>query len=197
MSEIITTNDFEEYMLPKVLLPSLSKSVVNAMNAWVENHTNRCWGETKTITERYDWGKTLRLRKMDITAINSVKVGWPGQQQTTLDPSGYFFNVRGRVTMFWQALGYSSMSPLYNDYLEVNYTYGVKEVPEDLKLAVLGIAGGFYNFSINGQNDLTSTSVGSYKVQYGNRAKIPERKPETVTAEANWVIVDSYSMKRL
>lgn len=197
MSQIITTDDLTNYMSPKTLVPQVASQVVSSMNSWVETRTNRVWGETQNVVERQDWGRTLYLRHQDITAISAIKVGWPNKPQTTIDPAGYFFNSRGRVTMFWQALGQQPIgAPLYNDYLEIDYTHGVVEVPEDLRLAVLGIAAGFYNFATNGQKDVSSASVGTYRLEYGAKHLIPTRKPETVTAEANWTIVDSYKMRK-
>lgn len=196
MSQIITTNDLNTYMSPKTLLPAVAAQVVDAMNAWVETKTNRVWGETKDVVERLDWGRTLYLRHQDVTAISAIKVGWPGQTQTTIAASGYFFNSRGRVTMFWQALSRPNPgSPLYRDYLEVSYTHGVTAVPGDLKLATLGIAAGFYNFATNGQKDVSSAAVGSYKLEYGKHL-LAGRKPETIVADANWTIIDSYKMRK-
>lgn len=196
MSDIITTDDLANYMTPKTLIPQVASQVVSSMNAWVESRTNRVWGETATVVERHDWGRTLWLRHQDVIAISALKVGWPGQVQTTIDPTGYFLNPRGRVTMFWQVLSQPVSSPLYNDYVEVSYTHGVLSVPEDLKLAVLGVSAGFYNFATNGQKDVSSASVGSYKLEYGAKHLIPTRKPETVTAEANWSIIDMYKMRK-
>jgi Group II intron, maturase-specific domain len=39
-------------------------------------------------------------------------------------------------------------------------------VPEDLKLAALGLAAGFYNWVTNGQKEVSSAQVGSYRLQY-------------------------------
>lgn len=202
MSQVITIDDLTAYS-PTAIDSGRGQLVVDAMNQWVETRTNRVWGTSVTVTERYDWGKTLWLRHQDVTAITSIKVGWPNQTQTTLDPTGYFFNNFGRVTLLMQALGNlgganTVGSPFYNDYLEVIYTYGNASVPDDLKMAVLAIAANFYNWAQNGQRDVSAVSVGSYSVQYASKRQTSSgtAEPATNTADANWSIIDSYRQRR-
>ena len=67
---------------------------------------------------------------------------------------------------FGTLYGVRRANPAYSDWLEVTYSYGKDDVPADLKLAVLGIAAGFYNWAIGGQKEIVSTQVGSYRVEY-------------------------------
>lgn len=198
MSQIISKNDLDNYMSPAVLDPVIGQKVVDGINDWIENRTNRCWGEAKSITERYDWGKTLWLHKQDVQSITTIKAGWPGQTQTTLDPAGYFTNSYGRVTMFWNASLQPNSSSLYNDLLEITYVYGVTAVPDDLIMAALGIAAGFYNFAVNGQRDVVASSVGSYRLEYAGAIRSAAGAPDPAksTQDANWVIIDTYKQRR-
>lgn len=165
MSSIITPAQLNSY-LNKSLPAGTVNLIVDGVNQYIENATSRVWGETKTIVERYDWGRTLWLRHQDIISVTSLKVGWPGQPQTTLDPTGYFVNQLGRVTMFWQIRTHANGSPYYNDYIEVTYVYGSQEVPDDLVQAALAIASRAYTRSQQGEQDAVSVQAGSYHLQF-------------------------------
>lgn len=201
MSQVITIDDLQSYMVGKTLDPGLGQQVVDAMNGWVETRTGRVWGETKQVTERYDWTRNLWLRHQDVVTVDSITVGWPGKTQTTLDATGYFVNEFGRITLLWQFQNFGGNhtgSPLLNDYMGVTYTYGVTTVPDDLFLAVLGIAAGFYNFSINGQQNVVAASVGSYHLEYSGAIRGSGGIADAAksTQDANWQIVDSYRLRR-
>ncbi len=208
MSNIITASDLATYM-NKTLVTGLAQQVVDAVNQWVETRTKRCWGETATADERYDFKRVIWLRHQDITAINSIMLGWPGQSQQTIASTAYYWNVFGRLTMFMPFVtamsggmngNFNSTSLLLNDYMEINYTYGVANVPEDLFLATLGIAAGFYNFSTNGQQNVVAANVGSYRLEYINAVRGTSgpgnANPANNTNEANWEIVESYKTRR-
>lgn len=194
MSTIITTADLATYSGNSSLDTGKADLVVAAVNAWIENATSRVWGETKQITERYDWSTLLWLNHQDIVSVDSIKMGFPGQTQETVDSSAYFFNKWGRVTMYfgWKY----PRSTLNNDLLEIQYTYGVTAVPDDLKLAALAIADNYYHFADNGSKDVTAEQIGSYRLQYAGMRIAPTKDPSLVTSDAMWNIVDSYSMRR-
>lgn len=204
MSQIINAADLNTYT-NKTLVPGLANQVVDAVNQWIETRTKRCWGETKTVTERYDWKRTFWLRHQDVTEITSIKLGWPGQTQTTIASNSYWNNAFGRVTMFPSLIGpvggINNTSMLLNDYMEVEYTYGVEVVPEDLFLATLGVATEFYNFAINGQQTVVAASVGSYRLEYigavRGTAGPGAQNPAINAAEANFQVIDSYRTQRV
>ena len=54
------------------------------VNAWIENATSRCWGETKTVTELQDVSCVAWLDHTDVREVVSVKAGDPG---STRNPS--------------------------------------------------------------------------------------------------------------
>lgn len=196
MSQVITLDDLQTY-IPTTLDDGRAQVIVDSVNTWVQTRTNRCFGESTTVAERYDWGKTLWLRHQDVTAVTSIKVGYPGQVQTTLDPTGYFFNRYGRVTLFWQRAASYNRSSYYNDYVEVTYTYGVLAVPDDLKMAVLGIAASFYNWVVNGNRDVSAVSVGSYQIQYTNKKPAGgPADPATSTGDLNFSVIESYKQRK-
>lgn len=201
MSSIITTIDLRS-SLPSVDVDSaLASQVVSAVNAYVENQTHRCWGELATVTERYDLDKTLWLKHQDVTAIASIKLGWPQHDQQTLDASGYFFNSYGRVTLIWEAMGGvpSNWVSIRNDFLEIEYTYGVEDVPDDLKQAAIGIGAGMYNWAKAGGHEVVRTSVGSYQVQYANGIRSAAGTPEPWNnqAEVYFRTIASFAMQRV
>lgn len=198
MSNIFTTSDLTSYMQGKATDATLATTVTNAVNQWVENRTHRCWGDTVTVTdELYQWNNVVWLRHQDIQEITAVKLGWPGQSQSTVDASAYYLNPLGRLTFYSNAN--RNMSRLYSDYLHVSYIYGVAEVPDDLKLAALGVAAGYYNWALSGNKDVVATSVGSYRVQYSGSIRPTGNQPPDPannTTDANWAVIDSYRLRR-
>ena len=196
MSIIITATDLNSYT-GKTLVSSVSAMVVAAVNQWIEQQTHRAWGVTLSVVERRDWTAPIWLRHPDVQAITSLKYGFPGQTQTTIASTGYFVNALGRLTIYWGQ--HHGISALNNDFMEITYTYGVPQVPDDLKLAALGIAAVMYNYAVNGQQNVVASSVGSYRIETigairgaGNSAPNPAMN----TAEANYLIIDSYAMRR-
>lgn len=200
MSTIITSSDFTNYMAGRATDSNVVAAVVAAINSWVETQTHRCWGEAKQVTERYDFNPILYLRHQDVVSVDEVNLGYPGQEQVTIPPGSYWPNALGRLTIYWQALTQYNPSTFNNDYMEITYTHGVEDVPDDLKLAALGIAAGFYNWATNGNKEVVASSVGSYRLEYigavrgaGNGTTNPSNN----TADANWGVIASYRMQRL
>ncbi|GAP57985.1 hypothetical protein AHiyo1_09470 [Arthrobacter sp. Hiyo1] len=199
MSVIFTAADLNTYS-GKTLQSGPAAEVTASVNAYIETQTHRCWGETKTVVERYDWGKTLWLRHMDVTAVTAIKVGWPGQIQTTLPSSSYFNNGWGRITLFWMLAGRpSSPSGYYNDYIEVSYSYGTTAVPADLKEAAMGVALGMYNWTIAGGKEIVATSVGSFRQEYSGAVRGANTGPTPYkdAAEAHFMTIKGYALQRL
>lgn len=158
MSSIITPSDLNSYT-PKTLNTAAAKQVLDAVNAYIERVTGRCWGDSVTVTEQYDYASRFWLRHQDVQAVNSVKSGCPGGDLVDIDDTDYYFSPLGRLTF--------SSYPRRSHYAQLagnQLIYGVDEVPEDLKLGALGIAAGFYNWADGGQKEVSVTQVGSYRV---------------------------------
>lgn len=190
MSNIITVEDLTDYMAPKVVPAAVAAAVVDAVNAWIERVTRRCWGDTKEASERHDLQPNVWLRHQDVTEIESVKTGFRGRAQATLDASNYYWHPDGRLAL-----------PVFRrtrDFLEVSYTYGVEEVPEDLVLAALGVAAGFANWAADGNKDVTARSVGGYSVSYGNKQPAPgQAAGGSSVTDLNFATVRSYATRRV
>jgi hypothetical protein len=205
MSIIITEADFTSYT-GKPTSPLVTQ-VVKAMNQWIETRTHRCWGETKSVTERYDYQRSIMLRHMDVQSITTVKFGLPTGTQQIVGSQSYYTNQFGRLILLPALLQIAAGSAgamlpnnpsMFRDYVEITYTYGTTDVPEDLKMAALGIAYKFYNYAHDSGQDIVATSVGSYRVQYAGsvRGVSGQADPAKSTADANFQIVDSYRMQR-
>jgi hypothetical protein len=147
MSSIISTSDLNSFT-QKTLNGAVASHVVAAVNADIERVTHRCWDEIKTVTERYDYGNRLWLRHQDVQEVSSVNSGHPGTTPVEIDRDTYYCNGLGRLSFgtFLHGCRYPDLP----EWLEISYSYGVEDVPEDLKLAALGIAAGFYNWATNG-----------------------------------------------
>ena len=196
MSNIFIPTDLNSYM-GKTLVPSIAAQVTAGVNQWVEQRTHRAWATSVTTVERRDWSTVLWLLHPDVQSITAVKYGFPGQLQTTLSSTSYFVNALGRLTLYWGQ--HHGISARNNDFMEITYVYGTVTVPDDLKLAALAIAAVMYNFAINDQQNVVASSVGSYHIQTigsirGTGNGVPN--PAMNTAEHNFMIVDSYIMRR-
>lgn len=199
MSQVITIDDLQAYS-PDTLDAGRAQIFVDAVNSWVQTRTNRCFGETTEVTERYDWGKNpIWLRHQDVTGISLITIGYPGQEQTTLDSASYIVNSLGRVTLLGLGRGRFHAFLYYNEYVEITYTYGVTAVPDDLKMAVLGIAAGFYSWATNGGRDVSAVSVGTYQIEYTNKRVNAGSAPDvaTSTADLNFSMIDAYRQRRM
>lgn len=176
MSKIITAADLNAYT-GKTLNSGQAALVVAAVNKWVENETKRVWGEIQTFTERYDWAPILWLRHTDVLSITSIKLGYPGQPQSVVPAGDMFWTPRGRVTMYLAKA--FNPSVVNNDLVEVVYksaytdegysdpnTNLLPNVPDDLKLAALGLAADYYNYTVNEQHDITMSMVGQYRLAF-------------------------------
>ena len=69
MSKVITVDELTSYMSGTTLTPVVAQQVVDGVNAWIERVTHRCWGETKTATERHDYGRAIYLRHQDVVSV--------------------------------------------------------------------------------------------------------------------------------
>lgn len=225
MSKVLTVTDLQEYMgNPAAWNPQIAQRIVNGMNQKVDTHTARCFGEIKTVTERYDWAPAIYLRNMDIIeapndpdaeVTMSIKLGYPHLPQSALDTSSFFYNSYGRITMYLQSPGEFNPSAANNDLVEITYQYGYHKlgyqsdnitpvVPDDIKLACLGIAEGFYNWAIAGGKDVVATQIDSWRVQFsgsvrGAGAPTSGPDPEVATNhdKANWSFLNAYKMVRV
>lgn len=203
MSNIITLSDLAASMPTTTLNSPVATQVVAAVNQYIENRTNRCWGTTTTITERYDWAPRIWLHHQDVQSIGFIKLGYPGLTQSTLDSTSYLFNEYGRVTMYLMQPTQFNPSAVNNDLVQIQYTYGQTNVPEDLILAALGIAANFYNWAINGNKDVVAASVGSYRLEFSGAVRGAgggangDPPASTSTNQVNWNIIDSYRMQRV
>jgi hypothetical protein len=73
----------------KTLDTAVAKQVVDAVNAYIERVTHRCWGDSATITEQYDYASQLWLRHQDVQTVNSVKSGYPGEDLVDIDDTDF------------------------------------------------------------------------------------------------------------
>ncbi len=80
MSSIIAESDLANFMVGTTLNSSLATTVTSSVNQYIEDFTNRCWGELNTVTERYDWSPLIYLRHQDVNTNqgpNVVSMGVP------------------------------------------------------------------------------------------------------------------------
>lgn len=159
MSSVITTSEYQAYTDTTTDNDTI---IVAAVNAYIERVTKRSWGATVTTTETHDYAPTIFLRHMDVTTVTSVKHGYDDDQQTLTANTDYRWNSLGRLTLSYSR---SSLYPAHRDWIEVAYTYGVTEVPDDLKLAALALAKDFGDYSTN-SGDVSSASIGSYRLEF-------------------------------
>lgn len=165
--------------------------IADAVNAWIENATSRCWGEQKTVTELQDASGVVWLDHMDVTDVVSVKAGYPGTERVTLDEP-YRWTKQGRLILHYGTE--RALPPSTLDYLEIEYTYGVvpDDVPADLVLAALSLGNAYFEYLQNSGKDVAEASVGSYRLKFaaGNAAG------RSATSR-DWEVINSYALRRV
>lgn len=194
MSKIITAQQLKD--IKPEANDTLAALVADAVNAWIENATSRCWGELKTVTELQDASGVVWLDHMDVQDVVSIKSGNPGSDRRPFGTAPYRFNRQGRLILSYGRQ--YSLSPSTLDQIEVEYTYGVPEedVPADLILAALGIATGYYEYVSNGAREVSRAQVGSYTVQYAaSGSDTPDTAGNKVTRDTQ--VVNSYALRRI
>ncbi|MGB3822431.1 MAG: hypothetical protein WA972_05675 [Rhodococcus qingshengii] len=194
MSTIITLEQLKS--INSAVNDTLGAIVVAAVNEWIENTTSRCWGDEKSVTELYDASGIVWLRHMDITAVSSVKIGYPNGTRTERDPDSYSWSKEGRLILSYGRS--TALPPSTYDQIEVTYTYGREAVPADLTLAALGLAGGYYDYVQNGSREVTRAQVGSYTLQFaaaGSASNGEDGSGSSVSRD--WQVIRAYAMRRV
>lgn len=190
MSQIITKQMLLD--INPAINDALGAIVADGINALIENMTSRCWGDEKTVTERYNASVVVWLNHMDITEVTSVKTGYPQQDQTTTQPSDYRWTPDGRLDLG----GYSSW---YNraNYIEVTYKYGVakEKVPYDLRMAAVGMALAYAEWLQNSGRNVSRAQVGSYTLEFAGSVATDPTKGGTVTRDVE--VVKSHALRRV
>lgn len=189
MSQIITKSDLTG--INAAINDALGALVADGINDMIENMTSRSWGEVKTVTERYNASGVIWLNHMDITAVTSVKTGYPQQDQETLESSSYHWTPDGRLELG----GYTGYSTRAN-YVEVTYSYGVakEKIPYDLKMAAVGIALSYADWLKNSGKTVNRAQSGSYMLEFARGTDDPT-KGGTVTRDIK--IVESHALRRV
>jgi hypothetical protein len=162
MSEVITTDDLQDYLGSGVVIDAArAQQVVDAVNASIERMTGRVWGATRTATEVYDYQPVLFLKQMDVISVSSVS-----RNDTALQASSYKFRSTGRLILS----SYEGRFRPHYDEISVTYTYGNIDVPEDLKLAALSLAADAYNYvdEDGSQGEVTEEQIGSLRYKYAS-----------------------------
>lgn len=156
---LITIQDLSDYNNGSISISDAKAiKVVSSVNQWIESYTGRIWGRQEEITETLDYAPVIFLSKMDVTDISSIKVF-----DNVVDVSNVRWNKFGRILLSYAKPAYSAVG---FDSVEVVYTSGVEEVPEDLKMAALQLASDFY-YSVGTNTNITSASVGGYSLSFG------------------------------
>lgn len=165
MSAVIAVSDLSTYTKKDLSADGKAAQVVAALNQWIFNYTGRSFGATIVITgEAHDYKPVIWLDHQDVANVQTVRIGYPTQSQQTLPANNYYCNEYGRLTI--NRSGEDIPSRGNYDLLSVDYTYGTLVVPDDLKLAALGLATDFYNDTGGSQGAVTMAMVGQYRVMY-------------------------------
>lgn len=151
MSSIITASD-----LPNI--PEEQRDgIADAVNAFIERTTGRVWGETSSGSEKHDLASVIFLNNCDIIDVTGASVCG-----NDLEATDYTWSPTGRVSIGRREYGFR---PRYNA-VEIEYTYGITDVPADLKQAAIALANDFYGYAESGQKEVTSEAVGSLRYTY-------------------------------
>ena len=185
MSSIITTEELTTYT-GETLNEAMAAQVVAAVNEYIESVTGRSWGAVATATETHDYAPVVFLRHQDVTGVTEVKRGQRVDDRTVVDANNYFVNDFGRLVLSESGAGFHRT----RDYVHVTYTYGVTTVPADLKLAALSLGQDFYSYASDGQTEISSEGIGSYRLQYASGSS-------SATGSVHFSTINRYRTRRV
>lgn len=150
MADLIELNDYKEYKgIKSTDRDGKIQSLITRTSALVESYCNRKFTDYST-NPKVEWfdAKTneVWLTEFPVIAVISVNVSEDGGiTQTALtegaaDGSGYFADIDAGV-IYTQNKDYKFLDSYDVKYrsLEVAYTAGYTQIPEDLKLAILDL----------------------------------------------------------
>jgi hypothetical protein len=204
MSSIITADDLTNYLSDLEIDPSLAGTLSAAANQIVESRTNRYWGGTVQVTEHKWVDPIVYVDHVDLDMSPgslTILQGLPYQEDVTVDASTFWWTPWGEIRPQIMFL----MSPVVfiGPMLQITYTHGVQEVPDDLKAATLAMAGGFYRWAANAQQDVIAAQIDTWRVQLIDSVRgtpgAPDAQDEFAVnhAKANLMVIDGYAMTRI
>src|SRR4051794_13276589 len=107
MSSIIRPADLNSFM-QKTLPDGLAKQVCDAVNAYIERTTNRCWGDTVSVTETHrGYRRTIWLRHQDVRQVSSVSFGYFGSATAEIVSDAYDWDELGRLMFYGRGFGFT------------------------------------------------------------------------------------------
>lgn len=177
---IITLADLKSYSGITDIDEAKANDVIAGVNKWVSDYTGRFFGEVVDITETFDYAPAIFLTHIDITEVVSVKVY--GQDITA---DALVNRKTGRVVLSRTSCYGNNLGSNYRGYdaIEVKYKSGIETVPQELKMATLQLAMDNYNRNDGKDAGITSTSVGSYNVSYGNNTTTTQAQANATTGQ--------------
>jgi hypothetical protein len=165
---IITVTDLGTYMNKPLASDTKAAQVVAAINAWVHNFTGRQFGTPIIATgEKHDYKPVIWTNHQDVISIEATRIGYPNQVAQTIPIGNYYFNEFGRIVLNPGGIDLPSRGNY--DLLELDYTYGVATVPDDLKIAALALAADTYNDTGASTGAITMAMVGQMRFSYAQK----------------------------
>lgn len=190
---MITTAELKEHLgITDSSQDTYLTNLAARITAYVERYTGRVFGRSVTVTDEvHDYpkdGGTVLLRQTDVRTLTSLKYN-----DTAMDTAAYKWNAAGEINLpaysSWD-INWGTSRHGHNNALKITYTYGMVEVPLDVKLAALEIASTVYARR-QGQGQKVAERIGDYSVQYADAAKAAGQLPDQLG------ILDSYRFKRV
>ena len=122
--------------------PGITTDILDEIDAYIDGILNRDFNEYKDVIEEYDithdYTDHILLKHDPILAINSVIDNYHSNGGTILDSSNYDFEAESGILYLIQPT--ESNAETSNSYFTtghgnviVNYDYGYKEIPTDVK----------------------------------------------------------------
>lgn len=168
MSAVLDITDLSTYTKKDLSTDSKAAQVVAAVNAWIFNYTGRVFGATAVVTnEVHDYKPVIWLDHQDVQSIQAIRIGYPNMNPQSIPAGNYFVNEYGRVMLNMGGVDLPSKGNY--DLIGVDYTYGKANVPDDLKLAALGLAADFYNDTGSSAGAITMAMVGQFRLQFNGK----------------------------
>lgn len=135
---------------------------------WIDTYTRRSFSDTplEVDNEVHDLldNNKVWLNNTDIQSVTSVQIN-QFAPYTTLDPSAYSWNARGRLVIYTFPYSFPDLprqtdSDFFLDYVRVSYTYGIG-VPKAIEGACVEAAAKIYR-----NTNVEREDIGDYHLMF-------------------------------
>ena len=175
MAQYATPEELASYLQKDLDTSTANQALTLASGTFASEADTYFTAQTVTWSTTICYVAAVELPFKPVTAVSAVRVNGVAVTGWTL-----------RKNALYRPAGFGTWNYYIPDLLEVDLTHGYTTVPDDVKLAVLEIAGGLYE---NPTSIVASESIDDYTVRYNGKPVTPGRPWRDVAADYRGILV--------